>query len=135
MEGGRGEEQQTIRPHDLRACPVVILGENHQGVRLRFPAEPTTRRSLRTVVTLPLLMGPQLRSRPPTSFMPVAEPLPASLTADELTGGSRLVTLDLGQVRACLGPPAPHPPSRRRSPEVRPHARPRTVRCPRRARP
>ena len=79
----------------------------------RFPALPG--------VLVALLLLPAAQGQAADLFTAVAEPPPASITADELTVRSRLVTLDLGQVAQARAAAASSAPSAQpRAPSARP---------------
>ena len=99
----------------------------------RCQRDPATRRRcfpalLGVLFTLPLL--PAAQGQAADLSTPVAEPPPASITADELTVRSRLVTMDLGQVEsAWTAADSPASPAQPRGTSARP-AKARAVPAP-----
>ena len=73
-------------------------------------------------VLFAVLLLPTAQGHAADLFTPVAEPPPSSIVADALTGRSRLVTMDLGQVArawAAVAEPA-DPPAQTRGTSARP---------------
>ena len=80
------------------------------------------RRFLLLGVLFAVLLLPTAQGHAADLFTPVAEPPPSSIVADALTGRSRLVTMDLGQVArawAAVAEPA-DPPAQTRGTSARP---------------